>query len=105
MALPPNWDSYGARRINEWSIQAAFGLLLQVMRIDTPDPSIVPTAEGHVQFEWHTRDIDLEVEVTSLALIHVVYEDHRSGLPLREIDLGSDLTEFRSFISKLSSRH
>jgi hypothetical protein len=105
MALPPNWDSYGARRISVWSIEAAVGLLLQVMRVDTPHPSIVPTSDGYVQIEWHTRGIDLEVEVISPALIHVAYEDHRSGQPLLELDLGSDLTEFRSFISELSSRH
>ena len=103
--LLPNWDSYGARQISGRSIGAAVDLLLQVMRVDTPQPAIVPTSDGFVQIEWHTRGIDLEVEVVSPTLIHVFHKDHKSGAAPREIDLGYDLTELRAFVGELSSRY
>src|SRR2546427_9995094 len=60
-ALPPNWDSYGARAINRHIVNASLNLLVSIMRDSTPPPSAVPTAQGGVQLEWHARGIDLEI--------------------------------------------
>ncbi|RPI87568.1 MAG: hypothetical protein EHM42_05090, partial [Planctomycetaceae bacterium] len=61
--LPENWDSYGAVPIRQASLWAAVELLADVMHDETPLPTAVPTSHGAVQLEWHTRGIDLEIEV------------------------------------------
>ena len=52
MALPPNWDSYGARRINEWSIQAAYSLLLQVMSLLRNQLNALPCCAPSLESAW-----------------------------------------------------
>src|SRR6476659_749758 len=65
LALPPNWNSYGARTIQPDVVQATSSLLHDIARDDTPQPAIVPTVRGGVQLEWHTRGVDLEIEIES----------------------------------------
>jgi hypothetical protein len=77
---------------------------MEVMGGDTPSPSIVPTSDGHVQFEWHMRGIDLEVEVISPVTIHVLYEDQYSDEPQQELTLSYDLTPLHGFIGELTRR-
>ncbi len=61
------------------------------MQSDTPTPAVVPTSRGGVQLEWHTREIDVEVEIPSPDHITVSYEDHRSGKEWED-ELTSDFT-------------
>lgn len=102
--LPLDWDSYGARPIDASCLRAAFDVLKSVMREDTPVPSIVPTSDGHVQFEWHARAIDLEVEVVSSTAIHVLYEDHAGKEPPQELFLSYDLRPLSGFVHELTRR-
>jgi hypothetical protein len=100
--LPENWDSYGARPIDHSAIAFAVQLLSETMQADTPAPAVVPTNRGGVQLEWHTRGIDLEIEIQSPGRILVSYEDHRSGKEW-EAELTSDLTRLSDAISELLS--
>ncbi len=77
LALRSNWDSYGANPVDPHTAAAVVGLCLETMRSDSPAPSIVPTSRGGVQLEWHTRGVDLEVEIASPGSIHGYFEDHR----------------------------
>ncbi len=101
--LPANWDSYGAGRIRHSSIIATVELLLCIMRDDTPVPCLVPTNRRAVQLEWHTRGIDLEVEVRGPGRLHVAFEDARDGSEW-ETDVGSDLSQLVHCIERLSER-
>ena len=78
--LPENWDSYGACRISPAATAFALQLLSETMQTDTPVPALVPTSGGGVQLEWHTRGIDLEVEIRSPGRLYVSYEDHRHNV-------------------------
>lgn len=40
-----------------------------------PEPFITPTNRGGVVIEWHTRGIDLEIEVEAPDLYHVSFEN------------------------------
>jgi hypothetical protein len=101
--LPENWDSYGACRISPAATEFALQLLPETMRVDTPVPTVVPTSSGGVQLEWHTRGIDLEVEIKSPGRLYVSYEDHRDNVEW-EGELTSDLTRLSGFLSELSQR-
>jgi hypothetical protein len=78
LGLKPGWDSYGAPRVKPEAGQAAFDLLRDIMRARTPVPSIVPTADGGVQIEWHIKGVDLQIEVRSPTQITACFEHHAS---------------------------
>jgi hypothetical protein len=75
LALPPDWDSYGARAIQPDIVRAARRLLSDVARPDTPQPTLVPTVQGGVQLEWHVRGVDVEIELLTADRAHVSYVD------------------------------
>jgi hypothetical protein len=85
--LSPNWDSYGAKTINQEMIRASLMILTQIMQADSPVPSIVPLSDGGIQIEWHRRQQDLEI-VFSMDDQPQYFYRSRDGLeagPVREI--------------------
>ena len=78
-SLGANWDSYGALPIDPAHLVSAIELLSLIMRESTPVPSVVPTTQGSVQLEWHTRGVDLEIEVLSPQRFIVSFEDAVNG--------------------------
>jgi hypothetical protein len=101
LSLPPNWDTYGAPRVESGYIEAALRLAGDVMRDDTPVPSVVPTSRGGVQLEWHMGGIDLEVEFVTPSRWHGLFEDQRTGASW-EADLTFDLKRLTDAIATLS---
>lgn len=63
--LEPGLDSYRAKSIDPQRAQQVLSALLEVMKPETPLPSIVPTTDGGIQLEWHRNGIDLEIEPVS----------------------------------------
>lgn len=104
LALPDNWDSYGAPRIGLSSIVSAIELLSITMRPETPAPLVVPTTRGGLQLEWHTRGIDLEVEVESPNRIFARYEDHNRGVTWED-EMTFNLKALAECIAALSRHH
>lgn len=104
LRLGPDWDSYGGRPVEAKCVVAALELACTVFRRDTPAPAVVPTSRGGVQFEWHTRGADLELEFLSPTRIAGFFEDQVSGL-LWEKDLTSDWRPLIEAISAMSQRH
>jgi hypothetical protein len=101
--LMPNWDSYGGKPVSTRFARITLELLNGLMREGTPLPSIVPTNSGRVQLEWHTKGIDLEVEVFSPIHLHVSFDDHNTG-EVWERDLNVDLALLDQAIATLSTR-
>jgi len=73
--LSPNWDSYGARRVNPSAVLGVINFLLPSMQdIQGPLPDVVPDADGNLQLEWHLRNVDLEVEAIAEHTYRLFYE-------------------------------
>lgn len=98
--LQPNWDSYGAMPITRRAVDAMIELLGSVMNPNAPAPTLVPSARGHLQAEWHMKGIDLEVEAIDPTHIEVDYRG--PGGPWSET-LGVDLVRLVAAINKLSA--
>lgn len=100
IALPNNWDSYGAGRIQEqaafYSLQVLAGLANEV----TPVPSLVPSPGGAIQIEWHTMDIDLEIEVEPSGRISVYGEDQNREVDTLEEDFDPSPSQLPQVISE-----
>jgi len=77
--LPANWNSYGARQVTPQAVLAAIVLIDATMSFDSPTPIIVPTVQGGVQLEWHTRGVDLEVAVSPEGRYNVFYSNTAIG--------------------------
>jgi len=103
LSLPANWDSYGARPIDPKIAIFSLQLLAEMMSPTIPAPLVIPTNRGGVQLEWHTRGIDLEIEIQQPGRISACYEDHRSGDEWEE-ELTSDLTRLSDTLLELSRR-
>ena len=99
LALPTNWDSYGAWPIDPKCALAALRLLGRIMHNDSPPPSVVPTNRGSVQLEWHTGGVDLEINVVSPSEFHVSYEDSSQSW---ERCVSTDLSSLTAVLDKLT---
>ena len=104
LRLNDNWDTYGAKSLCLSTGRAMYSVLNALMRDETPVPTIVPTSDGTLQAEWHTRQIDLEIEVISDSLIDVYFKDHVADLPDIDEQLNVDLTKLEQCIRLLTSR-
>jgi hypothetical protein len=78
LSMPQGWDTYGAPPVDLGCIKAAITVVLPLMYDGTPAPAVVPTSGGGVQLEWHTRGIDLEVEIRSPSRISACFEDQHT---------------------------
>jgi hypothetical protein len=101
--LKPDWDSYGGKPVSKRLANTVLEVLGSLMREQTPRPSIVPTPAGHIQLEWHTKQIDLEVEVASPILLRVAFEDHQTGDEWEQ-DLMADLSRLDQAVAILTQR-
>lgn len=100
--LESNWDSYGGRPVHESVAQATSDLLLKLARASSPAPTVVPTARGGIQLEWHTPSIDLEIAVASASRLSAAFENKTTGEEW-ERDFHSDLSDLVSAIGQLSA--
>lgn len=103
LSMPHNWDSYGARPIDHANVGAAIELAFALMIDGTPAPAVVPTSGGGVQLEWHTRGIDLEIEIRSPSRISACFEDQRTGAAWEAEQL-NDFGRLRDALRELARR-
>ena len=54
-----------------------------------PDPDIVPTPNGGVQFEWHTTVFDMEVDVSGPREVDAYLVNAKTGERFDFVDLGT----------------
>lgn len=78
--LQEDWDGFGAGQIRRDVLHFAIAILRQIMRSDTPSPHITPMSHEGVQLEWHTDEIDLEIEVEEPGAAWVSYENRRDEI-------------------------
>jgi hypothetical protein len=68
------WDGYRAVAISNASIIEAKRFVGMIAAPSAPSmsaPAVVPTVDGHIQFEWHTRRGDAEIEIVDGGARHV----------------------------------
>jgi len=91
-ALQPNWDSYGADLIDPEIIRAAREFAQQLPEDMAGPPSVVPIANGSLQFEWDEGPRSLEFEFEDIETIGYLKWHPEEGiedegvLGLNEID-------------------
>lgn len=85
--LEPDWDSYGAPRVDSEAILRALQTLSVLLdNVDGPPPIVVPTSAGDVQLEWHQGGVDLEIRCSRAGAFSIYFFDHGTG---REEEVGN----------------
>jgi hypothetical protein len=103
-SLKAGWDSYAARPISKSARSAALQLLQEISLPSTPRPAIVPTSDGSVQLEWHTKGIDLEVRILSPSRVSVMLEDDHGEVNPLDDELQYDFRRLEAAMIVLSNR-
>lgn len=70
-ALQAGWDSYAAPAIDPNVISDTKLFVTRIAKPGIPAPAVVPTVNGTIQLEWHTRSSDAEVEILEPGHYHV----------------------------------
>lgn len=80
LALPENWNGYGARAVEWQVVPVVLNFLADVFADgEPPFPDLVPTVDGGVQVEWHVGGFDLEVEVSPKTGVRAYFCDEAAG--------------------------
>ena len=99
--LRDNWDGYGGSPIDHETLVFSIDVLGQFLRPSLPEPQIVPTPQGGLQFEWHTNGVDLEIEIRE-PYVGVYFKDLTAP---DEEPLDHDVTTFdRTSVERIVSR-
>jgi hypothetical protein len=78
--LSDDWDSYGGKAIERDALLMALNLIGAIYSARVPEPAIVPVATGGIQFEWHTRQKELEISLSPNGQASLYFEE--IGKPL-----------------------
>lgn len=78
--LGENWNSYGAKPINNDLIRQSLSVLQFIMQANSPAPSVVPMGDGGLQVEWHRRQQDLEIVFPSDEVPQFYYRNRATGV-------------------------
>jgi hypothetical protein len=100
-SLPANWDSYGSRPLSVSAVKRSFNLLPQLLAPSAPEPVMVPTSDGGVQFEWHRSGIDVEIRVPQQGPVSFLVADASTGQEV-EGEGNLDLQTIREALERLS---
>jgi len=79
--LPPGWDGDAARPVAPGVLEAV-GRFIRSGALEyanAADLQLVPTAQGGVQLEWHTHDLDLILECEPSGAVSYYVADEASG--------------------------
>jgi hypothetical protein len=103
LSLPKGWDTYNGQPLNLDTGMFALKILYDVMSPRTPVPMVAPTPDGGIQFEWHTRDIDLDFFVAAPYECELTFRDRATGAD-ESIELTTDFSELSRLISKIQEQ-
>jgi|GEM_PF-6650459 len=89
LALPADWDTYGAPPIEPAHIIDAIRLMTRIISPDGFAPWIAPTVNRGIQLEWQHGDVDVEARVDDAGAHLYVGDDdgEDEGDPTRRPDL------------------
>ncbi len=79
LALPPNWDAYGAELVSPRVAKQVLGVLKDVLWADTPLPQFTATSDGGIQMEWYRPTMLLSITIEPDEQPHLYYRDNATS--------------------------
>lgn len=102
-SLEVGWDGFNAAPIREDAIEFALEVLASIMLRNTPAPHFTPMSHSGLMLEWHTKGIDLEIEIEKPGSMWVSFEDSRNGEDDYEGPVTSNLGRLQGWIERIST--
>jgi hypothetical protein len=99
--LQYGWNSYGGQPLSRKAVTRSFGLLPIILDDQAPEPTVVPTNDGGLQFEWHRRGIDFELTVPPTGPLSYYFADAGTGEEYEGVAV-PDRSTIRNVLSRLS---
>jgi hypothetical protein len=96
--LSTGWDGGNARSIDDTIVESSLEWLMRLISEGVPTPSVVPTVDGGVQFEWHTQRYHVEISVDQPADFFLFIMDRDTGA-VSEYSASSNLPDARAALS------
>jgi len=97
--LTHGWDTYTAEPIEPGRLNDARAFLNRLARPGLPAPAAVPTINRTVQFEWHTRRVDAEVEILEDGVYHVFVQPRGGESSEDQMSLDAAVTRLEDALS------
>ena len=102
--LPVNWDSYGAKKVDQRTLEGATEVLVHLMEGQSVLPQISASVDGGVEFEWHASGIGLEIEVRDPSIVHAYFYDDARPTDEWEDDVQwRDDVRLRAYIDRVTA--
>ena len=102
--MPVNWDSYGAKKVDQQTLEGAIEVLFHLMEGQSVLPQISASVDGGVEFEWHAPGIGLEIEVRASSMVHAYFYDDDRPIDEWEDDvLWRDDVRLRAYIDRVTA--
>lgn len=99
--LAENWDSYGAPRVHQRTIQHTLQLLLQIMEPGVAAPRILATSSGGVELGWHEQGKELEITVDAPFRGEIYFCDEEADEE-EERPFGVDFSVPRRYLDRMT---
>jgi len=100
--LQPGWDTYQSQRPSDTACAQAKMWISQYADGTMPTPSVVPCADGSVQIEWHTNDVNFDVTFKPDGSSEFFFEDLRNS-ETTDGDLIHDVLDVRKLLLRLGN--
>lgn len=100
--LPENWDSYGARRIPQRTLEHALQVIANLMDVGTPPPQVGATVAGGVEFEWNQHNGELEVQILTPYQVHAYFYNEETNEEWEDDNVGLNVDLIRPYLRHLS---
>lgn len=99
--LATNWDSYGAQPLSPVAVKKGLSILPSLLVDEVITPTVVPSRDGGLQFEWHRLGIDVEMKIPPVGPESYYLADASAGTEL-EWEGSDNPDAIRSALARLS---
>jgi hypothetical protein len=77
--LPSGWDGCAAPPIDEQRALISIVVLAKIANLKMSVPSVVPTVDGSIQFEWHTQHHHIELVTEAVDHFSLFIQNRDNG--------------------------
>ena len=99
LSLGDNWDSYGAKPIEENIVGRVINFLGSAFVVSSVAPEIFPLSSGGIGIEWDTKNLSMEVEFLPKNELHY-YVEFEGEIKEKTL-LGDQLDEVLAYLRKI----
>jgi len=95
--LTANWDSYGARPLDDRAVRATMEIIVDAERTCCSPDALVPLSSGGLGLRWASGNAELEIDIDPDKTCSAVFD---TGEEEHDLPRGSSLSKAVDFIAR-----